>query len=215
MPSGATYDLSLYAPEIGGALLVSTIAFPEVEAEEKRLHMALRLSAGEAVRKLPDGVSWVRMEGAGGIAIPVDIKTLNGSRKALERRLKKRLSAGHLALEALMATERNARPPNSWGGRWNRAAAIRAHAAAEGISDPKNYEHRYWLPSLPVIHLAAAWAALDLLTRKSGEPAPDIDKLISDVELRNDLVTRAMAMESLAAKARLGVTLDDLVKMRA
>jgi len=83
-----------------------------------------------------------------------------------------------------------------------------------GQSDAGNVKRRYWAPSRPVIHLAAATAVTGQALKKAGVPL-GLKLLLLWRELVEGIVQRAQAYEELIARdPAFPVKADALIKVR-
>lgn len=81
-------------------------------------------------------------------------------------------------------------------------------------SDANNVKRRYWIPSRPVIHLAAAMAIIAQEQIKMGHRL-SMELLMFDQALVADIIGRANAIEALIAKSKkFPVTADILIQVR-
>ena len=80
--------------------------------------------------------------------------------KKLSDRLKKRLTAGHMAIAFLSKAETGVKPKLPKGVTRVSISALSAGVAEDvHMTEAGNVRTRVWAPSRPVIHLCAAWAA--------------------------------------------------------
>lgn len=208
-----TYQLSDYAPTMGGALLVATLAYPASNEEDLRLLTAMRLSGRRAVHAMQPGAEWFESEIVG-VGLPIDFKRLEGGKSRLEARLQKRIDAGHVALHPLLAAECGEASKHMWGGKWSRRATIKEMTARGEVSEFSNFEGRYWQPARPVIHLAAAWVAMLRIHHRSEGSIPSVLEIIEATAWRDELVARAQTFEDLLSRSDIGVSADVLIKFR-
>lgn len=210
---GPRYDLSTMVPRVAGGLILAALAYPEASAVDLRYRTALRLSGRSALNPQGEG-AWFPVAGAEGVLLPADLKALYGGAKRFDARIRKRIDAGMIALQPILAAERKQAPLRRWGDRWNRAAAVRKAVEEGGVHDPKNFNHRYWESSLAVMHLAAAWTAMLIDGRKAGGPQGDPNRIVIDDAYRAELVHRAMAMEPLVEQSDLRIPQQVLIRFR-
>jgi hypothetical protein len=81
-------------------------------------------------------------------------------------------------------------------------------------SDANNLKRRYWTPSRPVIHLAAAIAIIGQEQLRKGEQIR-MEHLLLWRELIEEIIRRAKLFEDLIAKSRnFPVKTDELIRVR-
>jgi hypothetical protein len=211
---GPIYRSEEIGDRLFGALVMAAIAYPEAKFASRRLEMALRLQARNYGDSIAETAGWVVSESQGKrVLLPLNTRTLDSGWSQLESRLQHRQVFGLLALQPLLSAETNEPPLSQWGGRWNRAEAIRKAMGADDLSDRRNFERTYWRPSLAVAHLAAAWVAELIVAKKRG-PAPDIDAIVGDGDLLTDLLARAERFEPLVEASELRIPQSILIKFR-
>jgi hypothetical protein len=81
-------------------------------------------------------------------------------------------------------------------------------------SDPNNVKRRYWIPSRPIIHLAAAMAIIAQEQIRKGHPLA-MELLMFDQALIEEIIGRAIVFEDLIAKSqKFPVKADKLIQVR-
>jgi hypothetical protein len=98
--------------------------------------------------------------------------------------------------------------------RLNFAQLARRTSEEIGEADPKNFYNRHWRASLPVVHLAAAWAIVDQEEIRAGRPRPEIFDLLDDLPLTLRLIAEAQALEPLIDGCALPIGAQDLTLIR-
>jgi hypothetical protein len=187
------------------------LAYPEVD-ESEWIRFAQRYRAREFV--LDQGSKRWFDEQQSGIALPIDSRPLNAGLKRLEARVRKRLDAGLVALDPLVAADTGGSPLRRRGNRWSRRATVAALAARGEIGFDANFESRVWNTSLAVMHIAAAWAAMLKRTGTACDDPANLAALTSSPPYLASLVDRAEKMESLFPKSGVGIPTDVLIKIR-
>ena len=144
-----------------------------------------------------------------------DAKIAGREVKFTARRLGERLVAARMAIPFLQRAEPGqapALPETIKRLSLNEMAAFVLDDA--GQSDAGNLERRYWAPSRPVIHLAAAAAATGQALQKAGAPL-SLELLLLWRDLIEGIVQRAQAYEELiAGDPAFPVKANDLSKVR-
>jgi hypothetical protein len=199
---GPVVSVSDFAPSAAGALVLATLAYPEMKHTVLRREAALRLVLKFGRSNDP------REHDVAGFAAELEDIT------RLENRLRKRLDAGLLALQAFVAIERREKPIRVRGGRWNLAAAMR-DSTDGGPDAVKNFARRTWEPSAAVIHLASAWAGMILAAQKAGQSFEDgLIRIMRHPAYREELLGKAMALEEMIEACQMGIPRDILIKFR-
>jgi len=207
------YRLSEVGPGFAGALLIGLLAYPGREEEDAAKRAALKISAQAYLERHPQPGPWVSVTSPfGGAALPVDLKTLEAGSKSLEKRLRRRIVFGRLALQPILALETGSSPLRTWGGSWNRAAAIRQAMDDGDISDARNFDRDYWKPSLPVAHLACAWVAM-LLRHKGDLGAVPINRFPEDPRFLAAFLAESTRFEGLVEASDLHIPRSVLIRI--
>jgi hypothetical protein len=144
-----------------------------------------------------------------------DAKIAGREVKFAARRLGERLVAARMAIPFLQKAELGAAPalPETIKRLSLNEMAVFVLDDA-GQSDAGNVERRYWAPSRPVIHLAAAMAVTGQALQKAGVPL-GLELLLLWRELVEGIVQRAQAYEELIARdPAFPVKADALIKVR-
>lgn len=118
------------------------------------------------------------------------------------RRLERRLAAGHITVGILqgIGPGRPASEPELLGKRT--VANLIGWYAQEKNVDADNFRKRSWQPSLPVIHLAAAWAVSIQDQQRARGEAQDIFQFLLSLDPVLKLIADAQSFEPLVDKAR-------------
>ena len=135
--------------------------------------------------------------------------------RTFERRFKDRAVAGHMAIAFLQEAQSGVTP--KLPGEMKRLSInqMAEHLQSElGVADAGNLESRVWRPSLPVIHLCAAWATCAQEHFKTHGERPVLDPVMRDPEFLSRLLHRAMLYEPLLERSRLKIPPDSLIRFR-
>ena len=199
-----------------GAILLAVIAHPADDKDDDRrgdIHASLCRHAIE-FQYLSDPDDWRPKP----VKLPYvfrDAKIAGREVKFTARRLGERLVAARMAIPFLQRAESGKAPvlPKTIKRlSLNEMAAFVLDDA--GQSDASNVERRYWAPSRPVIHLAAAMAVTGDALKKAGARLC-LEHLLIWRELVEWIVQRAQAYEELIARdPAFPVKADDLIKVR-
>lgn len=132
----------------------------------------------------------------------------------VERRLGERMVAGRMAIPYLQKafTGGGSLPGGIRRLSLNQMAEFAIKDA--GQSDASNLKRRYWAPSRPVIHLAAAAAIVEQERRRSGQSI-DIQSFLLDGALIEEIVRGAEELAGLiASDPKFPVKADQLIRFR-
>ena len=202
----------------GGATLVTLLAYPtDDESDSQRAmlhrclcHLALRARAehDEAWANVPQPIKPI-------YAI-VSPSELNKALRTLERRLRDRMTAGHMAVPFLQASSTGREPPLPDGVKRLSINQLSEFVLGQlGQSESGNVEARIWRPSLPVIHLAAATQVLIQTLERNGTRAPHVGDLVVNRMLIEWVIREARAYEAIIAKSdKFGIEPKNLVRLR-
>jgi hypothetical protein len=199
-----------------GATLVALLACPADDKDDSRranIHASLCRHALE-FQYLSNPDDWTPKP----VKLPYvfrDAKIAEREVKFAARRLGERLAAARMAIPFLQRSELGRAPALPKAIRrlsLNQMAAFVLDDA--GQSDAGNLKRRYWTPSRPVIHLAAAMLVTGLELKKAGVPL-GLELLLVWRELVEAIVRRAQAYEKLIARDQaFPGKADKLIKLR-
>ena len=199
-----------------GAILLAVLAHPADDKDDDRradIHASLCRHAIE-FQYLSDPDNWRPKP----VKLPYvfrDAKIAGREVKFAARRLGERLVAARMVIPFLQRAEPGqtpALPETIKRLSLNEMAAFVLDDA--GQSDAGNVKRRYWAPSRPVIHLAAATAVTGQALKKAGVPL-GLELLLPWRELVGGIVQRAQAYEELIARdPAFPVKADALIKVR-
>ena len=83
-----------------------------------------------------------------------------------------------------------------------------------GLADPENVESRFWRPSWPVIHLAAATAFIGQQMKNAGEPF-SLETFLVSREFIECVLRKAEELETLIANdSQFPIKADQLIRFR-
>lgn len=135
--------------------------------------------------------------------------------RTLERRLKDRLTAGYMAVAFLKEAESGTPTELPEGVERLSVNQLAAAVAADrGIADPENLETRIWRPSLPVLHLCAAWTVCIQECQRETGREPSIGDLYAQPGFLALVLTRAALFEGLLQKSQLQIDPETLIRFR-
>lgn len=186
-PGAKPYELT--------ALILAAIAYPDASQASDRVAAAAHLRAGY--------VTWLhgRIGDEAKISIDLDDAFLDqknavrGQRK-LERILRKRLLAGHIATFFLKGAQ--VTPPLSeWPGIGKLTIENVSAVIGEGDGSDERNLRRLFSEASPVLHLVAAWASLIAESLRVSASAPDIYELMASRQAAQTLLETAKEMEVL------------------
>ena len=199
-----------------GAILLAVLAHPADDKDDDRradIHASLCRHAIE-FQYLSDPDNWRPKP----VKLPYvfrDAKMAKRDVKFAAKRLGERLVAARMVIPFLQRAEAGqapALPETIKRLSLNEMAVFVLDDA--GQSDAGNVERRYWAPSRPVIHLAAATAVTGQALKKAGVPL-GLELLLLWRELVEGIVQRAQAYEELIARdPAFPVKADALIKVR-
>ena len=207
-----TYDFSKIEVFEAGASLLTLLAYPEEDCEDKRgeLHASLCALAVRAIYPR-DAESALRPQAIKPIYAFRTEREIKRDLRTLQRRHRDRMIAGRIAI-AFLQKARGITPklPEA-GKRLSINTMSEAVAADAGYADPENVETRIWRPSVPVIHLAAA---VQILLNESTTPLEASD-LLHHRPLIEWVVQAAEEFEGLFARRHYhGIDANKLIKVR-
>jgi hypothetical protein len=208
------WDLDRIEVYEAGASLLTLLAFPE-GPPEKRAEVQASLCAQELrTRYVSDPQTAV---------VPQAIKPIYAFRtdeeiardlRTVQRRHRDRLVAGRMAMAYVQEGAGLAPrlPPGM--SRLSINALSEMVADDVGMTDSANVEARVWRPSLPVIHLAAAFQYILQTAERLHQSELSWTDWLRDRSLIELTVRVAEHFEELLARSRLGLNPDRLIKVR-
>jgi hypothetical protein len=210
------YEVTLSGPQLYevSALLISTLAMPGVSETAPRLRLYDSLCASFIrwhVARDPEWASqpqWIRPDQA--CRREADIQK---DMRTAERRLRDRLASGHLAIAYLQEAESGQTPVLPGDAKRLTLNQLVEHTNL-GIPDVENITTRVWRPSLPVIHLCAAWATVAQEYHREHGRAMPLDDSTWTPEFLATIFYRAQLYEPLLERGRLKIAPESLVRFR-
>jgi hypothetical protein len=207
-----TYNFSKIEVFEAGAGLLTLLAHPEANREDKRseLHTSLCALAVRAIYPL-DSESAFRPQAIKPIYAFRTAREIERDLRTLRRRHRDRMIAGRMAIAFLQKAYGIAPKVPGTVGRLSINAMSALVAEDAGYTEAENVETRIWRPSLPVIHLAAAMQVL-----LSAFPVPiHAGHLVNSRPLIEWVVSAAEEYEGLFARSRYrGIDASKLIKIR-
>jgi hypothetical protein len=196
-----------------GADLVSLLTFPSASEAERRERLHASLCHG-FLRELHSNSSDIEK--------PILIKPkyafrsaeeVRKDRKTFSRRLRDRLGAGHIAIAFLQPAY--GITPNLPKGMTRPTIDGMSEQVAEqfGLAEPGNVESRIWRPSLPVVHLAAAFAVAINSGERAGHPKTSIGDIMRDETLIEEIVREAELYQNIIENNKLPIDPAKLVRI--
>jgi hypothetical protein len=167
-----SFDLSFERDEVYecGAVLLTVLALPRQVGEERSSQLCWSLCGKALWHKhmmAPDDWTPITVKPQ---YVFRDRRIIDRDARIVEKRLGERMVAGRMAIPFLQQSALGAAGPLPDGVRrlsLNQMAEFVLEDA--GQADAIKVERRYWSPSRPVIHLAAAAAMVGQQRRKSGQ----------------------------------------------
>jgi len=207
-----TYDFSKIEVFEAGAGLLTLLAYPEANREDKRaeLHTSLCALAVRAIYPL-GSESAFRPQAIKPIYAFRTEREINRDLRTLRRRHRDRMIAGRMAIAFLQKAHGITPKLPGTAGRLSINAMSALVAEDAGYTEAENVETRIWRPSLPIIHLAAAIQVL-----LSASPVPiHAGDLVNSRSLIEWVVRAAEEYEHLFARSRYrGIDASKLIKIR-
>ena len=213
------YQVDLAGPQLFevSALLISNLAWPGPHEAAGRERLYLSLCAWFIRDQAARDPQWagrpqlIRPDYAcrAEAYIKRDVRTL-------DRRLRDRVTAGRMAIAFLKEAESGALPKLPSGAARLSIKQLAASVHVDlGFRDAENVPTRVWRPSLPVIHLCAAWAvtARDVWNATGGEDVM-LDEVMRQPTFLASLIHRAELYEPLLEASRLKISPDALIRFR-
>lgn len=214
------YQVDLYAPDLYevSALIISTWAWPGAGAGEvagrERLYLSLCawFIRDRAVREPEWAEQPQALRPDQACRADADIKR---DRRTLDRRIKDRVTAGHMAIPFLLEAETGSVP-----GLPAEMARLSVNERAKfakserGITHSENLESRVWRPSRAVLHLSAAWAVIAQEHFKEHGTPLVLNEVMRRPEFLAQLLSRAVLFEPLLERSRLKIAPDELIRFR-
>ena len=212
------YEVDLEKPDLFevSALLISTLAIPAAVDHKQRDQLYLSLCSWFIRDRGARDPAWaqrpqmVRPDYAcrPEALIKRDVGTL-------DRRLKDRVTAGHMAIAFLKEAETGATPKLPAGVTDLTVNKMSDYALEErGIADAENFKTRLWRPSLSVLHLCAAWAtSVQEVFNETGKRVL-LNEVMQRPEFLKQLLERAEIYEALLERSRLKIKPESLIRFR-
>jgi hypothetical protein len=207
-----TYDFSKIEVFEAGASLLTLLAYPEANRENKReeLHKSLCALAVRAIYPL-DSESALRPQAIKPIYAFRTEREIKRDLRTLYRRHRHRMIAGRMAIAFLQKASGITPKVPGTTGRLSIDALCTLVADDAGYTEPENVETRIWRPSLPVIHVAAAVQVL----LHSSPGSIHAGQLMNSRTLIEWVVREAEEYEQLFARSRFrGIDVNGLIKIR-
>jgi len=212
------FEVDLSAPDLFevAALVISTWAWPGATEAAGRHRLYLSLCSWfirDHAARDPEWAQqpqWIRPDQA--CRADADIKQ---DRRTLDTRIKDRVTAGHMAIAFLQEAETGTVPKLPPGVARLSVNQLAGHAQRErGIADLANIKTRVWRPSLPVIHLCAAWAVIAQEHFNEHGTRLVLDQVMRRPEFLALLIYRAQLYEPLVERSRMNISSDELIRFR-
>jgi hypothetical protein len=207
-----TYDFSKTEVFEAGASLLTLLAYPEANRQEKRteLHTSLCALAVRAIHPL-DTESALRPQAIKPIYAFRTEREILADLRTVYRRHRDRMIAGRMAVAFLKKAHGITPKLPGTTGRLSINAVCELVLADAGYADTENVETRIWRPSLPIIHVAAA---VQVLLQASPTPIR-IGHLMNNRALIERVVREAEEYEQSFARSRFrGIDASKLIKIR-
>jgi hypothetical protein len=184
-----------------GATLLAVLAIPEENSDERRLDL-YRSLRGRALRLECDANP---NDNAPITVNPLyalrDRQTIDRDVRYVKKRFSERMVAGRMAIGHLQT------------GRSLNALTEDVLEDA-GQKDTTNVQRRFWAPSRPVIHLAAAAAFVGQIRSRAGYPL-SLESLLTDRFLIETVVEKARRIEAIiAGNPKFPVRYEQLTQIR-
>jgi hypothetical protein len=216
-PERETFELDFGEPlsfELP-ALVVSVLAYPSASDVAKREDLYEVLCLWFIRMRASQDHDWARRQIAVTPAlVTITDRAVSAALRTVERRLQDRLAAGRAANAFLKEAESGETPQLPPGVQRLSLNELAKLMAEDRDIEPENAEARIWRPSLPVIHLAAAWTlTLQEELRTTGR-LPSLDDLYARADLLLTIVVRAQLNEPLLALSRLRIAPEQLIRFR-
>lgn len=135
--------------------------------------------------------------------------------RTIDRRMRDRAVAGHMAAGFLMEVLNGAKPALPAGAKRLSVSEMALAVADQlALSDGFNVATRAWRPSLPVIHLCVAWTTIaQEYFREQGKELTWLE-VMRRTDLLALLLYRAEQNEPLLERSRLSTNLETLTRFR-
>jgi len=209
-------DFAGVQPLEAPALFIATLARPGAREEEARFRLTGSLCTWLIRQRCVREPQWaVQPQPIKPAYLSLSDAHIKADMRTLERRMKDRICAGHMAVAFLKEAESGVTPDLPDGAKHLSLNELSKVVAPDrGIESPENVETRVWRPSLPVIHLCAAWVVtLQQRLRDLGS-LPDIVELYTDPAFLVAVLLKAELYVPLLEKSRLKVSPDRLVRFQ-
>lgn len=187
-----------------GALLLSILAYPKNDSDEKRSALHASLCSQILYARSVQDPDWANS--------PQLIKPVYAFRSKAEikkdtrklyRLLRDRAVAGRMAMALFQEAEGDGKRPETLPEDIKKltldqlAVMVSKEVLGPGIEETENIEKRIWRPSLPVIHIAAAMQVLLQGLAKKIPGLPSMDDIWTSREAIEWLVVKAHYFETL------------------
>lgn len=211
-------DLDRHETYECGAMLVSLLAYPaDDEHDTKRSNLHASLCA-LALRTQFDESSpeWCQPQLMKPVYAFRDETQTNRDLKTLKRRLRDRMVAAHMAMPLLQEVKLGRPPKLPDDLKRLSINALSEFVLKDAVqTEPKNVETRIWRPTLPVIHIAAATAAISELAEKDGHGQISYGQIVVSRPVIEAIVQEAERYEKLLVQSgKFNINPDKLVKVR-
>jgi hypothetical protein len=209
---GEIVDLRGVGPPRTGAVVVAAIAYPGPnelalrELTERRLvNRWLRYVIADRPEVAEQLMSLRPIE------LLMDRREADGGRLRLWSRLEARLTAGHIALPFILQQKGKA-PPARFARRPTLMEAARIVLGEDRTAAAKHLLNRKFYPTLPVIHLAAAWAAMATREGVQGEVATTVTDLVDNQERLEAMLREAENLAFVLQASPLAIDPGKLIR---
>ena len=217
MPHYTSLNFSRYETYECGALLVSLLAYPQREADMTQRENLRRSLCALALRAQFDEETnaWTKPRPMKPIYAFRDSQQIDRDLKPLKRLLHHRMIAARMAIGFLQEVELKRTPKLPKGIKRlsvNQMAGLVLEDGRE--SDAANVKKRIWRPSLPVIHLAAATAAIKDMADKAGFGPLGVGDLLTNRIVIERIVQEAQRYEPMLFESKLKIRPETLERVR-
>lgn len=207
MSTSNLINLSAPQPYEGQALFVATLARPGENEAAERHELYLSLCSWLIRDRASWDPAWAEQPQ---LMLPLHAcrreADIARDMKTFDRRMRDRATAGHIAIAFLQKAKSGKTPILPKGvSRLNVERMLASVLPDLGMSDTGNVRTRVWTPSLPVIHLCAAWTTIVQDTTRAGLPAPPILEAIQEAGVLALLVERGAEYALLLEKSDLKI----------
>lgn len=144
-----------------------------------------------------------------------DERLIERDMRTVWRRVRDRLVAGHMAVAFLKEAETGIVPKLPNGIKRLSINELATSVASDiGMMDAGNVETRVWRPSLPVLHLCAAWVVCVQECKRERGLDLMINTAFMDEQFLRLLLGRAELYEPLLERSRLKIKPEKLTRFR-